>query len=48
MRLENWFIINSDTSQQEVPKVPINQNLVVKGAAEKHKDGSQLDLGVKS
>lgn len=33
MRLENWFITNPDTSQQEVLKVPINQNLVVKGAA---------------
>lgn len=33
MRLENWFITNPDTSQQEVLKVHINQNLVVKGAA---------------
>jgi superfamily I DNA/RNA helicase len=33
MRLENWFISNPDISQQEVLKVPINQNLVVKGAA---------------
>ncbi|MDR0832821.1 MAG: ATP-binding domain-containing protein [Candidatus Symbiothrix sp.] len=33
MRLENWFISNPDTSQQEVLKVPINQNLIVKGAA---------------
>lgn len=33
MRLDNWFITNPDTSQQEVLKVPINQNLVVKGAA---------------
>lgn len=33
MRLENWFITNPDTSQQEVLKVPVNQNLVVKGAA---------------
>jgi beta-phosphoglucomutase-like phosphatase (HAD superfamily) len=33
MRLENWFISNPDTSQQEVLKVPINQNLVVKGTA---------------
>lgn len=33
MRLENWFITNPDTSQQEVLKVPINQNLIVKGAA---------------
>jgi hypothetical protein len=33
MRLENWFITNPDTSQQEVLKIPINQNLVVKGAA---------------
>lgn len=33
MRLENWFITNPDTSQQEVLKVPISQNLVVKGAA---------------
>jgi len=33
MRLENWFITNPDTSQQEVLKVSINQNLVVKGAA---------------
>ncbi len=33
MRLENWFITNPDTSQQEVLKVPITQNLVVKGAA---------------
>ena len=33
MRLENWFITNPDTAQQEVLKVPINQNLVVKGAA---------------
>jgi hypothetical protein len=33
MRLENWFITNPDASQQEVLKVPINQNLVVKGAA---------------
>ncbi|MDR2653348.1 MAG: ATP-binding domain-containing protein [Prevotellaceae bacterium] len=33
MRLENWFITNPDISQQEVLKVPINQNLVVKGAA---------------
>lgn len=33
MRLENWFITNPDASQQEVLKVPINQNLIVKGAA---------------
>ena len=33
MRLDNWFITNPDTSQQEVLKVPINQNLIVKGAA---------------
>lgn len=33
MRLENWFITNPDISQQEVLKVPINQNLVVKGVA---------------
>jgi superfamily I DNA and RNA helicase len=33
MRLDNWFITNPDTSQQEVLKVPVNQNLVVKGAA---------------
>jgi len=33
MRLENWFISNPDTSQQEVLRVPINQSLVVKGAA---------------
>lgn len=33
MRLENWFISNPDSSQQEVLKVPINENLVVKGAA---------------
>lgn len=33
MRLDSWFITNPDTSQQEVLKVPINQNLIVKGAA---------------
>jgi len=33
MRLDNWFITNPDTSQQEVLKVAINQNLIVKGAA---------------
>ncbi|MDR2065282.1 MAG: ATP-binding domain-containing protein [Prevotellaceae bacterium] len=33
MRLENWFITNPDASQQEVLKVPISQNLVVKGVA---------------
>jgi hypothetical protein len=33
MRLDNWFITNPDTSQQEVLKVPVNQNLIVKGAA---------------
>lgn len=33
MRLNNWFITNPDTSQQEVLKVSINQNLIVKGAA---------------
>ena len=33
MRLDNWFITNPDTSQQEVLKVSINQNLIVKGAA---------------
>jgi superfamily I DNA/RNA helicase len=33
MRLDNWFITNPDASQQKVLKVPINQNLVVKGAA---------------
>jgi superfamily I DNA/RNA helicase len=33
MRLENWFIANPDNSQQEVLKFPINQNLVVRGAA---------------
>ncbi|MDR1198649.1 MAG: ATP-binding domain-containing protein [Prevotellaceae bacterium] len=33
MRLDNWFITNPDTSQQEVLKVPINENLIVKGAA---------------
>lgn len=33
MRLDNWFITNPDSSQQEVLKVPINQNLIVKGAA---------------
>ncbi|KAA6311667.1 hypothetical protein EZS27_037251 [termite gut metagenome] len=33
MRLENWFISNPDTSQQEILKVPISQNLIVKGAA---------------
>src|SRR4051812_6370387 len=33
MRLDNWFITNPDTSQQDVLKVPINQNLIVKGAA---------------
>lgn len=33
MRLDNWFITNPDTLQQEVLKVAINQNLVVKGAA---------------
>ncbi len=33
MRLDNWFITNPDTSQQEVLKVSINDNLIVKGAA---------------
>ena len=33
MRLDNWFITNPDTSQQEVLKVPVNKNLIVKGAA---------------
>ena len=33
MRLDNWFITNPDTSQQEVLKVSINENLIVKGAA---------------
>ena len=33
MRLENWFISNPDASQQEVLKVPVNQNLIVKGVA---------------
>lgn len=33
MRLENWFITNPDESQQEILKVPIEDNLVVKGAA---------------
>lgn len=33
MRLDNWFITNPDTSQQEVLKVSINNNLIVKGAA---------------
>ncbi|MDL2314698.1 ATP-binding domain-containing protein [Bacteroidales bacterium OttesenSCG-928-C19] len=33
MRLDNWFITNPDVSQQEVLKVPVNQNLVVKGFA---------------
>jgi superfamily I DNA and RNA helicase len=33
MRLENWFITNPDTWQQEVLKFPINHNLIVKGAA---------------
>lgn len=33
MRLDNWFITNPDTSQQEVLKVPVNRNLIVKGAA---------------
>lgn len=33
MRLDNWFITNPDASQQEVLKVPIEQNLIVKGAA---------------
>lgn len=33
MRLDNWFITNPDASQQEVLKVPINENLIVKGAA---------------
>jgi len=33
MRLDNWFITNPDASQQEVLKVSVNQNLIVKGAA---------------
>lgn len=33
MRLDNWFITNPDSSQQEVLKVPLGQNLIVKGAA---------------
>lgn len=33
MRLDNWFITNPDTSQQAVLRVPISQNLIVKGAA---------------
>lgn len=33
MRLDNWFITNPDSSQQEVLKVKINQSLIVKGAA---------------
>jgi len=32
MRLNNWFITNPDASQQEVLKVSIDQNLIVKGA----------------
>ncbi|MDE5421517.1 ATP-binding domain-containing protein [Ancylomarina sp. DW003] len=33
MRLDNWFITNPDTSQQEVLKVPVKHSLTVKGAA---------------
>ncbi|MDR0606548.1 MAG: ATP-binding domain-containing protein [Bacteroidales bacterium] len=33
MRLQNWFITNPDTSQQRALRVPINNNLIVKGAA---------------
>jgi hypothetical protein len=33
MRLDNWFITNPDISQQNVLKVPIDKNLIVKGAA---------------
>jgi len=33
MRLDNWFITNPDASQQEVLKVSVNDNLIVKGAA---------------
>lgn len=42
MRLDNWFITNPDTSQQKVLKVPINQNLIVKGVTGSGKTNTNI------